>query len=276
MHSAKKKLLVVTDLDGTLLDERYSWSAARNSVRRLDALGFPLVLNSSKTLAELIEIAKELNTNAPVIAENGGVIAIPKDSVLSALGDTTTLESGYQVEFAGESRATILSVAHRLRTERGYRFEGFSDWSPDQISEKTGLSTEQAGLAAERLATEPILWNDSADRWDEFISSMSDRNIRALKGGRFVHLLGMADKASAMLDVLEKYRKYEPGVTWSLVALGDSPNDAEMLSSADIAVVIPTADGHQIAPGCPLVIEARSTGPTGWNEAMIEILNDYS
>ena len=53
------RLLVVTDLDGTLLDhDTYDWEPARPAIEELKQRAFPLVLNSSKTIAELTPIAE--------------------------------------------------------------------------------------------------------------------------------------------------------------------------------------------------------------------------
>ena len=77
--ASKKKLLVVTDLDGTFLDHRYNWDEAKPAVARLRELGLPLVLNSSKTVAEMEDLAMELGLQSPLVAENGGLLAIPND-----------------------------------------------------------------------------------------------------------------------------------------------------------------------------------------------------
>lgn len=46
--------LVSTDLDGTLLDHHtYSWHAALPALQKCSELAIPVVLNTSKTLAEV-------------------------------------------------------------------------------------------------------------------------------------------------------------------------------------------------------------------------------
>jgi len=91
-----KKLLISTDLDSTLLYEDYSYLEAKPLLAELRQLGFPVVLNSSKTLSEMREIAAELATGAPIISENGGVLQMPDGSV----------------QFVGLEREEILRVAH--------------------------------------------------------------------------------------------------------------------------------------------------------------------
>ena len=74
------RLLVFTDVDGTLLDHHdYSWDPARRALERLRDRGYPVVLTTSKTLAELEVLQRELGIEGPVISENGALVALPPD-----------------------------------------------------------------------------------------------------------------------------------------------------------------------------------------------------
>ena len=276
MPAKQRKLLVVTDLDGTLLDASYRWEAARDCVALLHQLGLPLVLNSSKTTPELRQLATELGTDAPLIAENGGVIAIPVGSPLMASVTPGQVVNGHHLEFPGLSRKLILEEAHSLRDQQGFLFSGFADWDSDEIARRTGLHLEAAVLAGQRHATEPIVWHDSESRWADFVEGLSVRGIRAVKGGRFIHLMGDASKATAMRAVRRLFEQRFPTIEWTTVALGDSENDLEMLMEADIAVVIPDANGEVLKPTAPKVFYAAHAGPIGWNEVLTTIIKDYS
>jgi mannosyl-3-phosphoglycerate phosphatase len=68
-------LLIFTDLDGTLLDHHsYSFSAALPALQRLRRFNIPLIPVTSKTLAELAPLMRELDNPHPCIAENGGLM----------------------------------------------------------------------------------------------------------------------------------------------------------------------------------------------------------
>jgi len=55
--------LVVTDLDGTLLNHHdYSFKEALSPLEKLEAHGIPVIINSSKTAAEIQQLRRELNT----------------------------------------------------------------------------------------------------------------------------------------------------------------------------------------------------------------------
>lgn len=271
---AKKRLLVVTDLDGSLLDDSYSWEAARPALNRLTALGIPLVLNSSKTISEMKELAQRLGTSAPMVAENGGLLAVPEESDLLGQSQICQRSGNYMIEITGLSREFILSRTRALREAEGYQFEGFSDWSIDTISAHTGLSLKAASRSMSRHATEPILWRDTPERRESFERLLAKDGIRILKGGRFLHLMGPTDKADGTLAVKALYQKAMPDVEWVVIALGDSENDQAMLEAADIAVVIPHTDGPHISPKAPRVLNASQPATVGWNEAILTILQE--
>jgi mannosyl-3-phosphoglycerate phosphatase len=245
-------MIVVTDLDATLLDDAYSWQAAAPAIAALRARGIPLVLNSSKTVAEMQTLAEELRTDAPIVAENGGAMRV-----------------GNETRILGLAREQILAVAHGLRSSQGYGFAGFADWTTAEIATRTGLDWESAGRAGQRVATEPIIWQDSALRKEAFEARLQAEGIRCLSGGRFTHLMGVSDKADGLCEV----RNLLGG---PVIALGDSPNDEAMLAAADIAVVIPNSHSPAIAPKASRVIYADLPGPAGWNAAILSILDEYT
>jgi mannosyl-3-phosphoglycerate phosphatase len=262
--ASKKKFLVVTDLDATFLDHSYNWDEAKPAIARLRELGLPLVLNSSKTVAEMEDLATELELQSPLVAENGGLLAIPNDRT-----------SDYSVQIKGLPRKEILEVAHGLRSQMGYKFKGFADWSDQDLAERSGLSITQSKLSRVRFTTEPISWSDTEPQRLEFADQLAVQGIRMLRGGRFWHLMGASDKADGSASVLKYYQELEPGTEWQVIALGDSANDTAMLEAADIAVVIPHSDGTHISPKAPRVVHAPFPATKGWNAVILSLLDEY-
>ncbi len=274
--TSHNRLLIFTDLDATLLTEDYSYEAALPAIDELKKRGYPIILNSSKTLTELKSLSSELELNAPVIAENGGHIAYPVDLFPSLKDNSSYITSGgFYTKINGLSRVAIIKHAHALREKHGYKFSGFSDWTAKEIGQHTGLSLSAATESSDRYVTEPILWNDSEMRFDEFMKSMENIGARALLGGQFIHLMGDADKADGLHKVKALFEETSPQDTWATVALGDSPNDQGMLNAADIAVLIPHQSGAKLTEAtAKYVIKATRIASAGWNEAIIDILNN--
>ena len=262
--ASKKKFLVITDLDATFLDHSYNWDEAKPAVARLRELGLPLVLNSSKTVAEMEDLVMELGLQSPFVAENGGLLVIPNVRI-----------EDFSVQIKGLPRKKILEVAHGLRSQMGYKFEGFADWSDQELAERSGLSIIQSQRSLARLTTEPFLWKDSESLRLEFVEQLNIQGIRMLRGGRFWHLMGAYDKADGSASALKYYQELEPDTEWQVIALGDSANDTAMLEAADIAVVIPHSDGAHISPKAPRVVHAPFPATKGWNAAILSLLEEY-
>lgn len=269
-----KKLLIVTDLDASLIDDNYQYTEATEAIKELAERGFPLVLNSSKTLSEMKSLAQELELTTPLIAENGGIVAVPNVSEVAKYCDQAKWqeEGDYQTMITGLSREYVLHHAHSVREERGYSFTGFSDMSDQELSDLTGLTEPEAKMAKQRHVSEPILWQDTPERRDSFCNYLESKKIRTLRGGRFIHLMGSADKADGLAVTSQLYRHCYPNIEWTSVALGDSANDLAMLEAADIAITIPHADGIKVQVSGTHNIQAKYPASKGWNDSILSLL----
>lgn len=260
MHSLP---IVFTDLDGTLLDhEDYSYEPARPALKRLRERGIPLVLCTSKTAAEILALRADPDLHdCAAIVENGGGILRP----------------GEQAPSPEPSHARLLRLIDRVPAELRDAFSGFSSWSEATLVEHTGLDPRQARLAARRDYTEPGQWLGDENSRHRFIFELERLGIVAQQGGRFMTLGFAASKAGRMRELIAAYRNSRAGPVAS-IALGDAPNDIEMLKSADLGIVIPNPAHAGIAPlagvtGAP-IMRAKTAGPQGWNDSLLGVLDD--
>jgi len=249
-------LLVFTDLDGTLLSHSsYRWDAATPALDALRNIGAAVVLASSKTAPEIAEIRAELAwDHCPSIIENGAGI-LPPDST-----DTPKTDSYVRL------RQTLDSLPAELRDP----FCGFGDMTVAQIAQITGLSHNDAANAAERAFSEPGIWSGSAELRGAFIDALHDHGIHAREGGRFLTLSYGRTKADQMAALTDAFA---PRHT---LALGDAPNDIEMLQAADFGVIVanPHRDPLPPLPGEDIGRITRTTlpGPAGWNGAVLDLI----
>lgn len=264
---SRLRLVVFSDLDGTLLDHHsYRWSAAQPALDKLSRAGVPVVLNSSKTVPELRALRDSLNNSAPFIVENGAAVVIPE---------------GYfdpgpeRVESFGADHDHILAVLANLR-KQGFAFRSFHDMSAAELAQLTGLTEIAAGLAKQRAGTEPLAWLGTGAELEAFEEALMDCNLRLLAGGRFLHVMGRFDKADGVRYLARAFRCQYSGERLVTVALGDSPNDQAMLEAVDVPVIIRgprsgalslTSDRH--------AVRSLKPGPAGWNECMLNLLMEF-
>ncbi|MBW4936079.1 HAD-IIB family hydrolase [Marinobacter sp. F4206] len=263
----KPRLLIISDLDGTLLNhENYQWDAARSAIEKLESAGIPLILNSSKTAPEIRKVRQELGNEAPFIVENGAAVIVPANT----FGNSDELVMNF-----GASRDDVLAVLGAQR-QAGARFRGFEDMSAKELAEVTGLDEVSADMAKKRLGTEPLLWEGSEDELAAFKTALMAENLRLVQGGRFYHAMGIFDKADGARFLLDKYREQYGDEPVIAIALGDSPNDQQMLESADIPVVIRGIHSDEVQlPSAKHAMRSLKPGPEGWNECVLNLLFEY-
>lgn len=273
-----QRLLVFTDLDGSLLDhDDYSFSAAQPALDSLRQRQIPLIPATSKTLAEMLVLRAALDNTHPFIVENGSAICIPRgyfaDSAHTGF-EQAEYAQGYRLLRLAPPYTEVIATLQQLRAEHGYRFRGFNDMSAAEVARDTGLGEDEAALARDRLCAEPLLWQDDEAALERFSVELAAAGLRLLRGGRYWHVLSNADKAAAMRELCGLYEAADHH-GYTTVALGDSPNDAAMLRAADIAVVIRRKDGSVMPfeSGNSRII-SELPGPAGWNDAVIRILNE--
>jgi mannosyl-3-phosphoglycerate phosphatase family protein len=264
--------LIATDLDGTLLDHHtYTYAPAMPALTLCRKQDIPVIFNTSKTASESIRLRSELDNHHPFIVENGSAVYIPAGYFSTKPQDCVTV-GDFWVHHLGKTREKILALLASINGKQHFRYAGFSEWSAEEIADKTGLPIESAREANQRDYSEPMLWQDEDTRFDVFRNLVNEQGMKILRGGRFLHVLGESDKGIALTWLKEQYQR-ATGKIFTLVALGDSDNDIDMLEAADIAIVVrsPTRDAPKLSAGNK-VIYTRAYGPSGWNEALTQLL----
>lgn len=264
-------IVIFTDLDGTLLDhDSYSYAAAEPCLNFIREHNIPLIFTSSKTAVELEDLCKQINFYHPFIAENGGLLAIP-ESYFSEMQAKTTCYSKYVI---GKTRSDIGLALDTLTSS--YIFKSFNNMSIEELISHTGLNQRQALYANQRDCTEPLLWLDKDTKLLDFANKLEKYELRLISGGRFHHVMGIHDKATTMTLLIKHYEKYW-NKNLTSIALGDSPNDYQMLRVADYGIAIhnPHAPKMCVDNHANLIC-AIKPGPQGWNDTLLALLTELN
>lgn len=270
--------IIYSDLDGTLLDHyTYSTAAADNTLKRLETANIPVILNTSKTFAEVEQIHQSLELTSPFIVENGAAIYIPKNTFADQPVGTTTTDKYWVKTFCKP-------ITHwlNLLTEQANRFStfylGFSSLADTEIAKITGLTVAEAAKAKQRQFGEPIQWLGNDSTKQAFINHMLDLGANVVQGGRFLHVSDFCDKGQALLwlttQYQEDYKIHFDNPSVCTIALGDGENDTAMLEAAEIAVQVKSpVHSFPTLSRQKMTVQTAKFGPEGWSMAIEDILS---
>ncbi|MBI3078602.1 MAG: HAD-IIB family hydrolase [Deltaproteobacteria bacterium] len=263
-------MVVFSDLDGTLLDARtYSFAPARPALERLTGAGARLVLCSSKTRAEMEVVRAALGNRHPFIVENGAAAFVPC-GYFPFSWDAHRRQEGYDVLEWGVPYARLRRAVAAMR-EEGLPVTGFGDLSVSDVAGLCGFSEEEAARARQREYDEPLLIDGGVAAEERAQAVAGIRGLQLVRGGQFWHLAGPNDKGKAVAALGQLFRRRWPEAR--LVGLGDGDNDRPMLEAVDVPVLIPSAEG-EARLRLPHLRIARDAGPVGWNQAVLELLEE--
>jgi hydroxymethylpyrimidine pyrophosphatase-like HAD family hydrolase len=226
--------MIVSDLDGTLLD-----GLGRISRRTVDAVaelkhaGVHFIIATARPLRDILEIARTLSLEGPIICQNGAVIAFRPQrgsDLKSWLMDTALqreLVEATRARFPGCSIA-VDYPHHRLADPQWPGPYGRGPvHQPLWPLHGPELPRQRAACIMIRDA-----WDDPAELEERFrvtATTSASGLLEVSKKG--------VDKAWAMLRICKMFEISPDDV----VAFGDMPNDLSMLASSGTGIAVSNA-----------------------------------
>ena len=259
------KYWIVTDLDGTLMDDKYDISPARKTLNLLSELHIPVIPCTSKTASEVRYFRKENGLTDPFIVENGAAI----------YGFNENKTSEWEL-ILGKSYKELRNILINISNKVNYNLTPLNDLSKTQIFELTGLSDQGIERALDRQWSVPFL-NPPDNIFDKIKLVCESLNVHVFKGNRMSHLLSSKSHKGEAVNELKLYLQNK---NVKIIALGDSQNDLPLLEYADISIVIPGINGPN--PFLQKGIEngsfrlANLPNSYGWSNSVEDIINNIS
>jgi mannosyl-3-phosphoglycerate phosphatase len=270
-----KRLIVFTDLDGTLLDgETYSFEPALPALKLLKEKEIPLIICSSKTKREIEYYRRKLDNHDPFISENGGGIFISAGYFKFQISNFKSEENGkYRTIRLGAKYSDLRKAIIELRQE-GFNIKGFGDMTAEELAGIANMSIDEAKMAKERDFDEPFIFSGNEEELQRLFESIRAMGFNYTQG-RFFHILGNSDKGKAVSILTELYKRKFNEIT--TIAIGDSPNDIPMLEKVDYPIIVQKPDGsYDQRIKAPNIIKADGIGPDGWNKAISGLVLNIS
>ena len=259
----ESKYWIVTDLDGTLMDENYDISPAKETLKLLFELGIPVIPCTSKTASEVRYFRKENGLFDPFIVENGAAIYGLKDN--NSKEWELILGKPYQ-----ELRIILMQISKKIN----YHLTPLNDLNENQINQLTGLTDQGIKRALDRQWSVPFV-NPPDEIFEKVKLICQSYNVHVFKGNRMSHLLSSTSHKG---EAVNKLKQYLHNKDVKIIALGDSQNDLPLLEYADISIVIPGKNGPNkflqsgINKGCFRL--ANAPNAEGWSNSVEDVIKN--
>nr|BCX00925.1 MAG: mannosyl-3-phosphoglycerate phosphatase [Bacteroidota bacterium] len=262
------RLVIFTDLDGTLLSRRtYGAGPAEEALALLRGHAIPVVCVTAKTWAELEPLIDELDLQDPCIVENGGALYLPK-GYFPFLLPGSRQEGLWEVLVFNQPYERVWAELEVLRRE-GFRFCAFHEVSTRQIARWTGLDPASALRAQQRLWDVTIRLEEPPARRALLAGRLRKRGLHLQSGGRFWHVFGPYEKGEAVRRLRRLY-EYALGPIRA-VGIGDAPNDEPLWAAVDEAYQVASAPGRWRRVRVP-TRRIPEVGPRGWVRVVENLL----
>jgi mannosyl-3-phosphoglycerate phosphatase len=269
-----QRLVIVTNIDGSLLEPgTQSLPDERAALDFLAARGIPLVINSSRTRAEIERLHQTFQMLTPFISEHGSALFVPHgsfpfvpDRALPALG-------GGVLEF-GRRYHDVVDTLRQVSRELGVEIVSFAGLTIQDVARELGVPIVEAQLAKLREYTELFRIVDETDAMrSRLFKALRRRGLRCWRMSSHLLVTATPDRAESLRTLKAIWRQ-----AWGdpiMIGFGDSEDDVAWLRHVDVAIIVQsdrTGVPARVLSKLPTVHVTRSPGRGGWSEAVFEFV----
>ncbi len=246
-----RSVLLFSDVDDTMLDRSGRYALGPRALARYRTR-LRIVLASSRSVAELAAVQRDLQLDGPVVAENGAVLAFPATD--GARDVVITGRRSWRIERIG-------AAADVLRRTLQASLEGATiELQP---------STDRVGSVLFRAPG-----GASSATLHSLVARLRGQGLVVSSGGEWFALTGGADKGTGVRTMLRE-------MAWpaeeSLVAgVGDGDNDLPMLRTVSRGYVVRRQDGtwHPELASIAGVTLLAPRGVIGWRTVIRQLARE--
>ena len=255
MMGGKKKIrMIVTDLDGTLVNAAYEITEEnKKAVQAAAKLGVPTVIATGRMHRSAVQYAEALGVDAPIISYNGAIVQTAGGELLaSSYLEPQVVERvlGYVFARGWYVQSYVGDALYYVEKTEAARVN-------ETASKVYGEAVGRGGMLSKTKAVPKLLVAVSEAEIAAVIQELRDkfRNEADVmqSSPTYIEIVRPSvSKARAMLSLAEKrgIRAEE------IMALGDSGNDVEMIRAVGLGVAMGHAilavkeAADEIAPPC--------------------------
>lgn len=268
------QIVVVTDIDASLLEPGSRFLPdERAALAFLAERGIPLVINSSRSRAEIERLHHTLNIVTPFISEHGSALFLPHQCLPFVPDRARPAVGGHVVEF-GRRYYEVVDTLRLVCRELNLEIVGFAELSIDEVARELGVPSAEAQLVKLREYTELFRIEDESEATlSRLFKALRRRGLRCYQRGRHFLVSATPNRAESLRTLKGLWKR-----AWGehvMVGLGDSEDDVSWLQFVDVPIFI--ENGRSGIPArvlrkLPTVRLTERHGRLGWSDAVFEFV----
>ena len=258
----KNKILIFTDLDGSILDrDTFKFDQIKQYMKKLLNSGVIIIPNSSKTESEIIEFNQELGENLAYISENGSVI-----------NGLNILNSNFpdKIILSREKEELIEIFKKNVPENLQNKCKFISNLDKKNQMGIFSLSDNKLKNALKRKYTEPFLFEGEKSERIELLKILKKKSLTLQEGGRVINLCDNVNKVKSMKKILKIYKKIQSNI--KVIAVGDNYNDLDMLKNCDLPCLVFNDQFKEDQINIDNLIISNRPSPDGWADVIKKAL----
>lgn len=269
-----EQIVVVTDIDASLLEPGTgSLSNQRAALNFLAERGIPLIVNSSRSRAEIERLHHTLDIVTPFISEHGSALFLPHQCLPFVPDHARAAVGGHVIEF-GRRYYQVVDTLRLTCQELNVDVVGFAELSIDEVARELGISSADAQLVKLREYTELFRVEDGSEATlSRLFKSLRRRGVRCYQRGRHFLASATPNRAQSLRTLKSLWTR-----AWGehvMVGLGDSEDDVSWLQFVDVPIFV--ENGRSGIPArvlrkLPTVRLTERRGRLGWSDAIFEFV----
>ena len=269
-----EQIVVVTDIDASLLEAgTRSLSDERAALNFLAERSIPLIINSSRSRAEIERLHHTLDIVMPFISEHGSALFLPHQCLPFVPHNARTAVGGHVIEF-GQRYYQVVDTLRLVCRELHIDVVGFAELSIDEVARELDISSAEAQLVKLREYTELFRIEDGSDATlSRLFKALRRRGLRCYQRGRHYLVSATPNRAESLQTLKSLWKR-----AWGehvMVGLGDSEDDVSWLQFVDVPIFVENGRSGipaRVLSKLPTVRLTERPGRQGWSDAIFEFV----
>tara|TARA_B100000242_G_scaffold256338_1_gene199708 strand:+ start:97 stop:933 length:837 start_codon:yes stop_codon:yes gene_type:complete len=229
----RKKIIIFTDLDETLLKENnFNYKVLNNFIKRLLKKEYEIIPVTSKTYLEVIDLIKQIKYHLPFSVENGAAYYLPirysKYYLYKKIVNPYAIKKKAIKEILNKS--IFKAYLHNLKF--------IEDLSISEQKKITKLNSRQLNdFNAREYSISALVTGDKHFK-KKFKQTLYKNNLKIVFGGKLNNISGLHSKLNSLSFFSNHYKKNFRYTNIISISLGDNQNDIDILNNSNYSGII--------------------------------------